>query len=229
MNGPAALAAIWGPLLLGVLAFGMRELVRPTAAAQPAPGRATALPMFRNGAAPTKATEYTLDLERSTIRFLLRTGDSECRYDCPLAQGALVLSAKDAECQLELTLDLAALRAADPGNDPAGPAVLRELLGVHRAGDIRFRGDLVSRASAPIAVLQLLTWSGPLRFGSTVVRQPLQLWQTAIPGQPIRLQGHGTVTTAAYGLRRDGWLGIFPQEHVVTLGLDLAWKRVAAR
>lgn len=227
MNAPATLAAVWGPLLLGALAFGAREGTRPVAVAHPAPGRATALPMLRNGAAPTKATEYDLDLERSTIRFLLRSGSSECRFDCPLAQGNLVLSAKDAECRLELALDLASLRPAAPCNDSAGPTVLRELLGVHRAGDIRFRGDLVSRASVPIPVLHLLTWNGPLRFGSTVVRQPLQLWQTAIPGQPLRLQGHGTVTTDAYGLRRDGWLGIFPQEHVVTLGLDLAWKRVA--
>ncbi len=49
------------------------------------------------------------------------------------------------------------------------------------------------------------------------------------PGQPLRLQGHGTVPRETYGLPARGWLGFGTNAHDVTLGLDLVWRRHRAR
>lgn len=221
--------AVWGPALFAAVVFATRELTRPPLPTPDPPGHAIALPMLRTGAQPRSRTEYRLDLPRSCIRFLVTAAGVEHAYDCLLAQGELVLGGRDDEARFRLVLDLASLRPAPSDADPADPQVLRDLLGVHSGDEVVFLGNLLARTTAPVPVLQMLTWLGTLRFGGRHVRQSLQVWQTAVPGQPIRLQGHGPVPTATYGLQRRGWLGLFSQPHVVTLGFDLAWQRQATR
>jgi len=102
---------------------------------------------------------------------------------------------------------------------------LRDLLGVNRAETVRYRAELVSRASTPLPGLSQLVWQGDLHFGGRTVRQAMSLWQTLLPGQPPRLQGHGTVPTDAYGIGRSAWFGLVQDHHVVTLGIDLGWQR----
>lgn len=220
--------ALCGPLLVAAAVFAVRESTRPAHVEVAPSGQAVALPMLRTGALPRRRTTYRLDLPRSSVRFLVTDEGVEHTFDCGLAQGALVVGGADETASFDLLLDLASLRPAAVEADRADPMLVRQLLGVHSGEQVTFRGTLLARTTAPIPALQLLTWTGNLRFGGRHVRQTLQLWQTAVPGQPMRLQGHGPVPTATYGLHRHGWLGLFRKPHVVTLGLDLAWQRQPA-
>lgn len=218
----------WLPLAVAAAVLAARELHRP-AATEPAPGgHAATLPMLRTGATPTRATHYELDRDRSSVRFLLRHDGGQSLFLCPLAAGDLTVGGDDADHRLELRLDLASLTPVDP-QDHDGLDALRTLLGVHRGAEVLYRGGLVGRASTPVPGLHQLVWQGSLRFGGRTVRQAMQLWQTALPGRPLRLQGYGEVSTDTYGISRMAWLGMVPQQHEVTLGLDLAWQRVAGR
>ena len=221
--------ARWGPPLFAALVFAAREATRPAPEPLPSPGRAIALPMLRTGAAPRQATAYRLDLPRSCIRFLVTADGVNHTYDCLLANGELVVGGPDDGASFALQLDLASLQAVPADRAPADPRLVANLLGVNSGEQVTFRGTLLARTTAPIPALQLLTWIGNLRFGGRNVRQTLQLWQTAVPGQPLRLQGHGPVPTASYGLDRPGWFGLASESHVVTLGFDLAWQRQPGR
>ncbi len=219
---------VWLPLAIGTAAWLVREVTdAPLPAAEP-PVTALALPVPRLLTLPGRDQTYDLDAERSCVRFLVEGEGQELLVQCPLVSGSLELRAEPADSVLELRLDLGSVV---PTAGPAsGPTIdLQHLLGVHRGNELAFRGNLVSTATAPVPGLLHHLWLGTMRFGNRVVRQPIALWQTALPGQPLRLQGHGTVAVEPYGLPRRVWLGLVQERHVVTLGLDLAWKRRTGR
>ncbi len=219
----------WLPLVLATVVLTLRE--RSRVPPLPAADTATAieLPALRTGAAPTRVTSYELDRAHSSVRFQLDSGGNRTLFTCEIASGRFVAAADDTQNRLSLRLDLASLRPTQHSDAGLALGALRDLLGVHRGGDVSFTGELVSRASTPVPALQQLIWQGTLRFGGRSIRQEMALWQTALPGRPLRLQGHGAVRPDTYGITRSAWFGLWPEQHVVTLGLDLAWKRAPVR
>jgi hypothetical protein len=135
----------------------------------------------------------------------------------------------DGTGELELVLDLATLQplhGAAGGGDRG--IDLAHVLGVYRGSTIVYRARLAATTTSDLPGVSQRTFLGTLRLGSQVLTQPMQLWQCALPGQPLRLQGHGTVAADQYGLPTRRWLALFPEDHAVTLGLDLAWRRRAS-
>lgn len=229
MNRGALDWRLWLPLAIGTVAWAGREVTAaPVAAAEP-PVTALALPLPRLLTLPVRDQVYDLDAERSYVRFLVEGEGEELLVQCPVVSGSLELRADPAASVLELRLDLGSVVPTEEGPRSEAAIDLRHLLGVHRGNELIFRGTLLSTSTAPVPGLLHHLWLGTMRFGNRVVRQPIALWQTALPGQPVRLQGHGTVAVEPYGLPRRVWLGLVQERHVVTLGLDLAWKRRASR
>ena len=216
---------VWGPALVAAVCFAFRMQPPPAAAVLPTP-HVVELPAV-HGAPPPKAdTEYELDAERSSVRFLVEGNGDELLASCPNVSGRLVLRAKAETSELELHLDLGSLV---PIGEPKSTIDLRRLLGVHRGSEVAYRATLLRSSTSNLPGVTERLWLGTLRLGSRLTRQPMQLWQSSLLGQPLRLQGHGSVDTADYGLPPRSWLGILKEQHVVTLGLDLAWKRRASR
>jgi hypothetical protein len=184
-----------------------------------------ALPQFQGPAAQLRKATYELDRGRSSVRFLLRSNGRESMFQCPVVDGTYTTSQEDGGMHLELQFDLGSLVPVGSGASVDAVQQLRDLLGVNRAETVRYRAELVSRASTPLPGLSQLVWQGDLHFGGRTVRQAMSLWQTLLPGQPPRLQGHGTVPTDAYGIGRSAWFGLVQDHHVVTLGIDLGWQR----
>ncbi len=226
MKSLGALARIWLPLAISVATLAVREAIRQDAASVTARPRSTELPAARTGASPRREVGYELDAEASSIRFLLCDGRGEWLFACPLARGTLQVSPAVLRNELELTFDLASLAPADGGDGGAAQA-LREVLAAHCRSEITFRGDLRRRTETAFAGLQEDVWQGELRFGSRCLAQTMVLWQTALPGRPLRLQGHGTVLSLDYGISRFAWFGLVARPVRVTIGLDLAFARRA--
>lgn len=215
---------VFVPLLLALLLFGAREVTRP----QPAPPvevvHSVELPVPRGEALPRKEQEYELDPEASVVRFLVRTEDEDLALACPDAKGHLVVSPDPASCRIDIEFDLGGLRGVDGS---VSDELLWHVLGVHKNVAVEYRAGLVSLATTPLPAVRLCVFDGSLRFGGRIVRQPMELWQTALPGRPLHLMGHGTFAVDTYGLQPRGAFPFLHESHVVTLGLDLAWKRVA--
>lgn len=218
----------WLPLVAACAVFASRECMVYAVPAATQPARSTAMPQPHGGNGAVRKAGYELDRARSSVRFLLRSEAGESLFQCPLVHGRFTSSPDDAETQLDLEFDLGSLVPVDTSGATDSLLELRELLGVNRAETVHYHASLVSRASTPLPGLLQLVWQGHLHFGGRTVRQPMSLWQTQLPGLPPRLQGHGTVPTDAYGLGRSAWFGLVQDRHVVTLGIDLAWKRVGA-
>ena len=212
---------VWLPALVGIVAFLPRALP-PAAAAPLARPTAVALPEVHGLPPATGEQQFELLAERSTVHFLVRGPRGELRTACPAFRGTLQLDGKRHRGSIELQLDLTSL----PGNEGNSSLGLHHVLGVHRTTVITYRGTLVATTRTDLAGVQQRTFLGRLYFGDRAISQAMQLWQCSLPGQPLRLQGHGTVSGAAYGLPARRWLGWFPEEHEVTLGLDLAWRRL---
>lgn len=213
---------VWLPLAIAGALFGLRCTPTPP----PAPldeVRSVTLPTMYGQPPPRSAQHLELDAERSSVRFLVGGLREELLVACTSVKGSMDLE-PNGTGDLELVLDLASLQplhGADRGVDVA------HVLGVYRGSTIVYRAKLVSVASSDLPGVSQRTWIGTLRFGSQVLQQPMQLWQCALPGQPLRLQGHGTVAATNFGLPTRRWLALFPEDHAVTLGLDLAWRRRA--
>ncbi|MBX3463464.1 MAG: hypothetical protein KF830_09850 [Planctomycetes bacterium] len=216
---------VFGPLAAAALAFALRPLPAPAAPPGHA-ARSVALPELHAAPEPTGDADHVLDGERSTVRFLVTTGGRERLVACRRVAGSLRRASPGHHQELELRLDLASLQAAD---DSATGLDLWHLLGVHRGGEVVYRARLLRTATSNLPGVGARLWLGTLRLGDRVVQQPMELWQVALPGQPLRLQGHGSVAAHAYGLPVRSWLGLAPQTHVVTLGLDLVWRRQRRR
>lgn len=222
MNRAVLDARVWLPLAVAGILFGFRAL--PTPAPLPLDEvRSFTLPTM-HGQPPAKSAQHLeLDAERSSVRFLVTGLHEELLVACTSVKGTMDLE-PNGSGELELELDLASLQplhGVDRGVDVA------HVLGVYRGSTIVYRAKLVSIATSDLPGVSQRTWIGTLRFGAQVLQQPMQLWQCALPGQPLRLQGHGTVAAANFGLPTRRWLALFPEEHAVTLGLDLAWRRRA--
>lgn len=228
MNRACLDPRVWLPLALAAAALLVRETTWQHVLDATPHSEAIELPIPRLVAGPQHDQSYDLDAAHSSVRFLVGSEGRELLVRCPVVQGRLDLRADPAASVLELRLDLASLVPVVPGEGGEPEAGLRHLLGIRRGEEIIYRATLVSTSTAPVPGLLHRLWQGSLRFGGRIVRQPMGLWQTALPGQPLRLQGYGTVGTDAYGLPRRSWLGLVEEHHVVTLGLDLAWKRRAA-
>lgn len=216
----------WLPLVAACAVFAARECTVREVPDAIRPARAVALPQPHGGNGAVRKVVYELDRARSSVRFLLRSEAGESLFRCPVVHGRFTTSPDDAETQLDLEFDLGSLVPVDADGAAAPIVELRELLGVKRAESVHYQASLVSRATTPLPGLAQLVWQGHLHFGGRTVRQPMSLWQTQLPGLPPRLQGHGTVPTNAYGLGRAAWFGLVQDRHVVTLGIDLAWKRI---
>lgn len=213
------------PVLLGSAVLAGRELLRPGVPPAPPPAISVELPTPQLVPPTNREIAYDLDLERSTVRFVLRGEGRDLVLRCPVVSGSLEFRPPPAESVLELHLDLGTLAAWNAPVDAETDACLDDLLGARRDGRIDYRGTLVSTATSPLQGLVHRLFSGAVCFGSRVVRQPVGLWQTALPGQPLRLQGYGTVDAATFRRPRPHWFGLAEEHHAVTLGLDLAWKR----
>lgn len=220
---------VWLPIACAAGVLAGREATFSHSPADVVHAEAIELPVPNLVVLPGRDQSYDLDPEHSSVRFLVQGSGRELLVRCPAVRGRLDLRADAATSTIELQLDLASLApVAEAGG--TGPAPdLRSLLGIHRGDEISYRATLLSTATSPVPGLVHRLWLGSMRFGGRTVRQPMGLWQTALPGQPLRLQGYGTVGADAYGLPRRSWFGIVEQHHVVTLGLDLAWKRRTTR
>ncbi|MCA8951515.1 MAG: hypothetical protein KDE27_18555 [Planctomycetes bacterium] len=216
--------AVFGPLIVAILIVGLRESTRASIVPEPPPGTAVALPMVRGHATPKRALAYDVDGERSGLRFLVRRGSAEQLFRCDGVRGSLVLG-ETGDARLQLDFDLGALRAVGDPSAPAAGFDLWDVLGTSSDAEVRYEASLVSTASTPLPCLTQKVWVGTLRFGGRIVRQPMVLWQTALPGQPLRLQGHGPVRADAYGLLRHTLPTPLREPYEVFLGLDLAWTR----
>lgn len=219
MNRHLLDARIWVPAVLGILMF----LPRAWPATPPPPSpRASAVAMpALHGSPPTRtAASFELVPEHSAVHFLVRGPRGELQVPCPGVRGTLQIDPKGPGTTLELHLDLTSLPTA------AGASLdVHHVLGVHRSAEVVYRGALATTTSSDLPGVQRLLFLGRLHFGDRAVQQPMQLWQCSLPGQPLRLQGHGTVSGAAFGLPTRRWLGLLTERHEVTLGLDLAWRR----
>ena len=220
---------VWLPLAIAALLAGIRESQLVPSHEDERTVVPTELPVPSAAAQPKGDQAYDLDMTRSCVRFLVKGSGPDLLLSCSLVQGTLELCPLPGKSVLELRIDLGSLAPVvlAPEHDPEQD--LQHLLGVHRGSEVVYRATLTSSATSPLPALHFLIWQGTLRFGSRAMRQPMALWQTAMPGQPLRLQGHGTVGADAYGLPRRTWLGLVEERHAVTLGLDLAWKRRTSR
>lgn len=216
---------IWGPLALAIAAVCWRGAPqRPQPPATTA--RAVALPTVRAAPEPHGDVDYVLDPERSSVRFLVDGTGGDHLAVCAHVSGRLRIRDGDDRRELELALDLGSLQPVD---DAAPPLDLWQLLGVHRSSQVLYRAHQIRSADSGLPGVTQRLWLGTLRFDGSVVQQPMELWQTLLRGQPLRLQGHGPVAADTYGLPTRGWFGLTHPSHVVILGLDLAFRRDRGR
>lgn len=220
MNRHLLDARVWGPTLVGVLCFVPRALPTPLPAAPPR-AAAIELPAARGLPPGTGTQQFELATEQSAARFLVRGPGGELLATCPGCSGSLQLDAQRGTGSLELRLDLVSLVDEEPdrGLD------LHHVLGALRTTELVYRGELAALTRTSQLGVQCLSFDGLLHVGDRAIRQPMQLWQCQLPGQALRLQGNGTVDAATFGLPERRWLGLWPERHEVTLGLDLAWRR----
>lgn len=217
-------ARVWLPAVLAIGLFAFRAMPVPPSPL-PTASPSIALPAMRGLPTPTTAQQWDLSASDSSVRFLVEGPRGKLLATCHVASGTLDLAAPAQTGELELRLDLTSLTRSDAETD----LDVHHVLGVHRTSEVIYRGRLLATTSCDLPGVRRLLFMGPLHFDDRVVQQPMQLWQCSLPGQPMRLQGHGSVQAAAFGLPARTWLGLFPEEHTVTLGLDLAWRRRRAR
>lgn len=218
-------AAAWLPLAVAAVFFGGRELACGAGPGATQTASSVELPVPLGAEAPRHEQSYELDATHTSVRFAVAGPGGEVLLACPAVRGQLELRPDGAASELVLELDLGSLEPVAAQDAHWAAAAIRHLLGAHRASTLTYRATLVSRATTPLPQLTRVHWLGRMRFGNHTVQQPIDLWQTAMPGRPLRLQGYGTVGADVYGLLRRSWLGLVQEKHVVTLGLDLAWKR----
>ncbi|MBL8754657.1 MAG: hypothetical protein JNK15_15240, partial [Planctomycetes bacterium] len=212
---------VFGPLALAAALFAPRAL--PPVEPAPPPRTQPLLLPAMHGLPPAKTVNhFELDAERSSVRFLVAGPQGDHWVECPDASGSMRLGVTGTDGELELHLPLASLRAMP--SDPT-PIDLPHLLGVHRAEEVVLRVALAATTTVDLPGVATRTWVGSLAFGARVRHQRLQTWSCALPGRPLRLQGHGTVQARDYGLPRRGLFSFLDASHDVTIGLDLAFRR----
>lgn len=220
----ASFVRIWSPALVGALAFAARALP-PAPPPQPEPGRAIELPALHGLPAPGDRQRFELDPAASSVRFRVVGRDGELLATCARSAGTLELGPRDGDGALELTFDLATVEPV-----PGAPVDIdpRKLLAVFGGVSVRYRAALAAVTRTELTGVSLSTWLGTMHSGDRVQRQQMQLWWCRLPGRLLRLQGHGTVAGDSYGLERR-WPDSLGERMRITLGLDLAWRRVRDR
>ncbi|HEX5052128.1 MAG TPA: hypothetical protein VFZ65_10170 [Planctomycetota bacterium] len=228
MSHPCLDVRVWLPLALAAAWFALRE--RGASPAVPLPqARSVELPALHGLPAPTGPQHFELDAAKSGVRFLVEGPRGQLLVECPAASGHLDLTPRPGEPiagELELRLDLASLR---PAGDGDASIDVFHVLGVHRNTEIVYRARLAATTTGDLPGVEQRTWLGTLQFGARTLRQTMVLWQCALAGHDLRLLGHGTVEAAPFGLPSRRWLLVFEEHHLVTLGLDLAWRRARGR
>jgi hypothetical protein len=216
---------VWLPALVALAVFVPRALPAPPP--EPSPrARSIRLPQLHGVPVKAERQRFELDPDASSVRVLVRGPRGRLLVQCERIGGELTIGPAPDDGELILRLDLASLR---PLPDPApGPGV-RQVTGVLGDVEVGYRGRLVATTTSDLPGVREDRWLGTIHFGNRVLRQPMQLWRSWLPGRPLRLQGHGTVSGAQLGLPSRTWFGLFQQPHDVTLGLDLAWRRVRDR
>jgi hypothetical protein len=214
-------ARIWGPLAAAAIGFAVRALPPAPAGEQPT-AQSFEVPPMHGAPPPRTELEYDLDPADSEVTFLVEGTGGEMFVRCPGTKGRLQCAKDGTPQTFELVLDLVSLAPEETGTTSGD---LRHLLGVHRDDEVTFQMQLAASTTANVPAVTGLHWVGRLRLGSRVIRQPMNLWLCRLPGRPLRMQGHGTVGTESYGLPRRARFGLFREQHVVTVGLDLAFRR----
>ncbi len=211
---------VFAPVLCGLAVFAPRALPE-TAPAAPERVRARELPQLPPQKRDTRPRAFQLDADGSSVRFLVEDGRARLVAACPTVTGTLRRDGDNGELELRIDLASATSLASDDGLD------LHRVLGVRRADEIVYRAKLVAAATTDLPGVERLLFVGQLTFGDRVMQQPMQLWSCALPGRPLRLQGHGPVATVDFGLPDRRWLGVVPARMQTLLGLDLEWRRDA--
>lgn len=222
----ALLGGEWWLKVIGPLAVAAAMFVPRAWPTPEPPPRALAQPLLlppMHAQPPAKAVRhFELDVEHSSVRFHVESDSGDLWVNCPQASGTLRLGTTATDGELELHLPLASLQ---PMPGVAAPIDLPHVLGVHRGDEIVLRVTLAATTELDLPGVTVRWWHGGLGFGSQVRRQMLQTWMCALPGQPLRLQAHGTVSAHDYGLPRRGLFSFLDARNDLTLGLDLAFRR----
>lgn len=213
------------PAVVAAACFALRALPRDLGS-PPTEAHAVQLPQLHGVVSRAQQVRYELDPDASTVRFLVTDGQRQLLASCSRVEGTLTLGPGAADGALNLHLELASSRRLEQV-----PATLdvRHVLGVLGDLAIDYRATLHASTAVELRGLHRDLWLGTIHFGPRVVRQPIVLWRDQLPGRPLRTQGHGTVSGEAFGLPDRSWFGLFGEHHEVTLGLDLAWRRVRDR
>lgn len=217
--------AVFGPLLASVLVL-MLCPTAPEAAPVPCEQPPRELPPLAGHGYPRTPQEYELIPEASCVRFVIATEHGEHWLTCQQPSAQLTLGHGHADGQLQISLPIAAMQ---PFGENNAPISLREVFGLHRAEHITLRMRLASTTQGDVPCVTLRNWDGLVTFGPHVNRLALPAWVCALPGQPIVLQAHGTVSATDYGSPRRGVLGLPHAPNPITFGLSLSFKRRPAQ
>lgn len=213
---------IWLPAVAAIACFATRALPK-NSAAPPVESRSVSLPQLHGMPMRARLRRFELREDDSSVRFHVTGIHQQVLVACQRMSGELLLGPKPDEGTLTLKLDLATLRSLS--KDPSGISI-PDVLGVFGNQEVVYHGKMVSVASSDLPGMVQTTWLGRIHFGSRVLAQPMQLWRCALPGQAIRLQGHGLAATNSLGLPYRSTLGVLDEHYTITLGLDLAWRPV---
>lgn len=214
---------VLGPALLAAVVFAAHEHCQPAATPIPAPrGQPLTLPQPLAWAGPAADTGFELDARGANVRFRVDTGLRRIDAVCPASSGQLRFGVGGRPTELSLRFCLVTLQAPDGGK--TGEEVSR-LLGLRRDEEIAFHGTLVAHETFATAGVARTTFAGTLTLGTRRRQQSMQLWLALLLPGRVRLQGLGTVDGHDLGLPRRRYLGFFPEQCRVTVGLDLPFLR----
>lgn len=213
---------VWLPALVAIACFGTRALPK-VAATDQEKSRSITLPQLYGMPLKKRLRRFRLDADKSSARFDVKGRRRHMVAQCPKLEGELLLGPKPEQGTLTLRLDLSSLRSLSKDNaDFSIPDVLDVLGNL----EVVYHGTMVSAATSDLPGVMQTTWLGRVQFGSRVLAQPMQLWRCALPGQAIRLQGHGIAMANSLGLPNRFTMSLLDEQYAITLGLDLAWKPV---
>lgn len=211
---------VFAPVLCGLAVVAPRALPEP-APASPGRVRARELPQLPLQKRDTKARALQLDAEGSSVRFLVDDGRSRLVAACQTMTGSMRRDGDTGELELRIDLASATSLASNAGLD------VHRVLGVRHTDEIVYRAKLVAAATSDLPGVERLLFVGQLTIGDRVIQHPMQLWSCALPGRPLRLQGHGFVPTDDWRRPERHWPVVTHARRQMLLGLDLEWRRDA--
>jgi hypothetical protein len=213
---------VWLPALVAIACFSTRALPK-TAATNNEKTRSITLPQLYGMPLKNRLRRFRLDAEESSARFDIKGRQQHMVAQCQQLDGELLLGPKPDQGTLTLRLDLSSMRSLSKDNSDFS---IPDVLGVLGNLEVVYHGKMISVATNDLPGVVQTTWLGRIQLGSRVLAQPMQLWRCALPGQAIRLQGHGIAVANSLGLPSRYTLSLLDEKYAITLGLDLAWKPV---